>query len=263
MNHKSKHTTLRFSAAAPGYSEAVDIQRVAAHGVLEMLATVPPAKRIVDLGCGTGILTRLLAAQFPASEVHGVDNSEAMLQRARKETAQDARIVWHVADAASFCGAGTFDLAASSSSLHWMGPLSRLFANTMQLLSEGGQFVFSIMLDGTLGELHDLRRHLVPAKNPTARLPDAHEVLSSLGESGFHVESHRTEVVKVTYASARDMLATLHKQGVTGGAVSRGKAPLTRRDLTRLERSYDALYTLPDGGVYASFTVLFCRAVTS
>lgn len=258
---RSKHTSLRFSAAAPEYTAAADIQLIAARGVIELLAAVPGARRIVDLGCGTGILTRALAETYHGAEVHGVDISEAMIERARKETQSPAPIQWHAADAVSFADGGRFDLVASSSSLHWMGPLSGVFANTARLLTAGGTLAFSMMLDGTLGELHELRRHLAPSKEPASHMPCADEVLSSLKARGFRVHFHSRQMVSIHYANARDMLQRLHRQGVTGGPISRGEAPLTRKDLTRLERSYDASFTKPEGGVYASFVLLYCRAV--
>ena len=44
------------------------------------------ARRVVDLGCGTGALTERLATRFPGAHVVGVDRSEAMLARARERT---------------------------------------------------------------------------------------------------------------------------------------------------------------------------------
>ena len=42
------------------------------------------ATRIVDLGCGPGNSTELLVQRFPKAEVVGVDNSQPMLESARK-----------------------------------------------------------------------------------------------------------------------------------------------------------------------------------
>ena len=51
----------------------------------ELLARVPlsGAMRAVDLGCGPGNSTELVARRFPGAEVLGIDNSEAMLTAAR------------------------------------------------------------------------------------------------------------------------------------------------------------------------------------
>ena len=50
----------------------------------DLLARVPiEARRIVDLGCGPGTSTQLLAARYPRAHITGVDNSEQMLVAAR------------------------------------------------------------------------------------------------------------------------------------------------------------------------------------
>jgi malonyl-ACP O-methyltransferase BioC len=259
MNVEGKGICQRFSAAAAGYTAAADIQHLAAQGVVDLLGRVPSPARVVDLGCGTGILTRLIAQRFAAAEVCGVDISPAMIERARAETEPAGRISWQVADAASFAGEGGFDLAASSASFHWMGPLARLFGNVTRLLLPGGPLVFSIMLRGTLGELQALRRRLAPEKAPLAALPAADDVLAALRGSGFEVAFQRTDTVKLDYPSAGDMLRRLHDQGVTGGAVSRGRSVLTARQLACLESEYDREHAGP-GGVRASFVVMYVVA---
>ena len=59
---------------------------------VELLARVPPAEDpglVVDLGCGSGEITRLLAARWPGAAVQGVDNSPDMLDRARTGAAAE------------------------------------------------------------------------------------------------------------------------------------------------------------------------------
>src|ERR1700729_3476248 len=50
----------------------------------DLLARLSPdVRRIVDLGCGPGTSTQLLAARYPHAHIVGVDNSEQMLAAAR------------------------------------------------------------------------------------------------------------------------------------------------------------------------------------
>ena len=65
----------------------------------ELLARVPalqPARRlhIVDLGCGPGNSTELLVERFPDADVLGIDNSQAMLETARKQLPQATAKSW-------------------------------------------------------------------------------------------------------------------------------------------------------------------------
>ena len=85
-------------------------------GVVELLA---PARgeRILDLGCGTGHLTSLIAES--GAEVVGIDSSEDMVRVASKNY---PNIRFEVADARSLLFDGEFDAVFSNAVLHWGPP---------------------------------------------------------------------------------------------------------------------------------------------
>src|SRR5262245_48263896 len=88
---------------------------------LDLMARIPvPAPRtIIDLGCGAGNVTRLLAERWPQARVIGVDNSAAMLAAARAATEGDARHEWVEADLAHWRPASAADIVFSNAALHW------------------------------------------------------------------------------------------------------------------------------------------------
>jgi SAM-dependent methyltransferase len=81
------------------------------HDYFRALADELEAAKIVDLGCGTGLLTRTLATD--GREVIGIDPSRTMLDYARKQPGADA-VTWIDGDATAIDRAGDADLALSS-----------------------------------------------------------------------------------------------------------------------------------------------------
>ena len=103
----------------------------------ELLARVPltAPDSIVDLGCGPGNATRLLADRWPLAELTGVDRSSEMLAEARRD-GPDAG--WIEADLADWTPDRRFDLLYSNATLHWLDHHDVLFPRLMTLLRPGG-----------------------------------------------------------------------------------------------------------------------------
>jgi trans-aconitate 2-methyltransferase len=91
--------------------------------------------RIVDLGCGPGTSTRLLANRFPGARITAVDISEPMLAVAAKR-APTAEFV--LADINSWRPDEPPDLVFADSALQWIDDHERLFQRLMGWLAPGG-----------------------------------------------------------------------------------------------------------------------------
>jgi SAM-dependent methyltransferase len=79
--------------------------------------------RVADVGCGLGTSTRLLAAAYPKSTIHGFDYHDESIRMAReraREAGLDSNTSFEVAAAAAFPGTG-YDLVAMFDCLHDMG----------------------------------------------------------------------------------------------------------------------------------------------
>lgn len=113
-----------------------------------------PNMRIIDLGCGTGELTRELHARFAASETIGIDSSESMLQKA----SPSATLHFQLGDIASFTADRPFDLVFSNAALHWIPDHERLFARLMSLLEPNGQLAVQMPAN------HDHASHRIAAE---------------------------------------------------------------------------------------------------
>jgi trans-aconitate methyltransferase len=98
------------------------------------LLNVQAGERVLDLGCGDGVLTVLLV-QHGASVV-GVDASPEMIEAA-KARGIDAR----VADAHALAFDAQFDAVFSNAALHWMRKPEAVLAGVRRALKPGGRFV--------------------------------------------------------------------------------------------------------------------------
>ena len=127
--------------------QLVDVLRYSAHehlaGLVDeiVVATRPELRRLLDLGCGTGLAAPLLAR--PGRHLTGVDLSSRMLEKARARGGYDDLVQ---AEAVSFCTGkpDAFDLVFAADVLIYVGDPEALVAAVAQSLVPGGLFAFTI-----------------------------------------------------------------------------------------------------------------------
>ncbi|MEU0565896.1 class I SAM-dependent methyltransferase [Nonomuraea sp. NPDC005983] len=108
-----------------------------------------PGERVLDLGCGTGVLTAQIAAR--GADVLGIDGSSAMIEKA---LAQHPGIDFIVGDGHDFTVADAYDAVFSNAALHWMNrEPGMVIANIHQALTPGGRFVAEMGGAGNCAEL--------------------------------------------------------------------------------------------------------------
>lgn len=104
---------------------------------LDLIGAIPdidPAV-VVDLGCGSGNITRLLAQQWPRASVTGIDDSEAMLAKAADEPGS---IHWMTQSVADWGSLECADVVFSNAALHWLPDHATLFKRLVDALKPGG-----------------------------------------------------------------------------------------------------------------------------
>jgi trans-aconitate 2-methyltransferase len=108
----------------------------------------------VDLGCGTGSLTRKLHEALGARSTLGIDRSARMLDDARHSTLPPG-LRFEVGDMNDFSATAAYDLIFSNAAFHWVPDHEALIGRLAAALKPGGQLAFQIPAS------HDTISHLV------------------------------------------------------------------------------------------------------
>ena len=140
----------------PAQYERFQAQRQQPFFDLLALVRGRPGMRVVDLGCGTGTLTRELHLALAARETVGIDSSPAMLARAAPLAVAGLR--FEPGDIAEFAAAGAYDLVFSNAALHWVPDQATLLRRLSEALTPGGQLAVQVPAS------HDDAAHRVAAE---------------------------------------------------------------------------------------------------
>ncbi|MBB4663568.1 class I SAM-dependent methyltransferase [Conexibacter arvalis] len=203
--------------------------------VLERLE-LDGGETVLDLGCGTGRITRALLERLPDGRVIAVDGSAAMVAAARENLPAERATVVHsdllALDLAGLPGIPA-DAAISTATFHWIADHDALFARVRDQLRPGAQFVAQC---GGAGNLARVR----PAIDRVAAGPafadvfagwrgpwhyaTAEETAAKLERAGFEVADCWLQPWPVTVADPRTFYATV----ILGAHLDR--LPAARRD---------------------------------
>ena len=126
--------------------------------LLRYLPELPPAPRILELGCGTGNLTVLLAARYPEARIEAMDISTESLAVARQRLNQNDRIHFQSADMQALDANATFDLVVSSIAIHHLNSSAKrtLFTSIHRCLHPNGCFAYADQFRGMTDAINEI-----------------------------------------------------------------------------------------------------------
>jgi malonyl-CoA O-methyltransferase len=244
-----------FGAAAGSYDAGADVQFTVAEALAAKVGALPlPAKpRVLEVGCGTGLLTRALARRLnaapgatPNTAWTITDIAAPMVAHCEKALATElpgARFM--VMDGAAPVLSPGFDLIASSLALQWFddpaGALRRLSA----LLAPEGQLAFATLGPGTFEEWQAACA-LSGVAAPARKYLSAQDFKRTL-PPGFRISLEQT-VIRRTYTDGWAFLQRLRQLGAHR-AVPEAQ-PLSAGALRRVLRATAGPFTVTYDVIY-------------
>ncbi|KAH6605470.1 trans-aconitate 2-methyltransferase [Trichoderma cornu-damae] len=131
----------------------------------DLLAQVPLAspKRIIDIGCGPGNSTEVLAKQWPDAQILGMDSSPNMIETARRALPD---LEFTVADLHSYTPEGSVDLLFSNAVFQWINFEDRIPIIRRLILSMKPGGVFALQVPDNYAERSHEAMRAVAEKGP-------------------------------------------------------------------------------------------------
>jgi trans-aconitate 2-methyltransferase len=237
--------------------------------VRDLLSALPDieARSAMDLGCGPGNSTEVLAARFPDAVVRGLDSSSDMIDAARRRL---PRVQFEVGGIEEWNDPGPFDVILANAVLQWVPDHAGLLPKLVAKLASGGGLAIQ-MPDNLDGPAHRLMRE-VATDGPWAHaLAGASAVRTPIGDANGYYELLRALCTKV------DIWRTTYHHPMRDGAAGivawfkgSGLRPFLEPLDTASRAAYLERYTaavalaypaMADGSVLLPFPRLFMTAI--
>ncbi len=215
----------KFGARAHLYDANADLQR----GVALRLATALPAlaaPRVLELGCGTGLLSRQLIERYPDGTFMLTDLSSDMLDQCRRNLGDAGkRLTFTLMNAEQPIVAGPFDLIVMSMTLHWLDDPLLALEQLRKLLAPGGVLSYATLS----GESFPEWREVLKVQGLPSGLIDMPALPGIFEEERIAID--------------KDPLAFLKRMKAVGGTMPKGSyRPLSPGALRRAIRMAEQRY---------------------
>ncbi|HEX9818638.1 MAG TPA: methyltransferase domain-containing protein [Methylomirabilota bacterium] len=181
------------------------------------LAALQPGERILDVGCGTGIVARRAAARAGAGgRVVGIDLNEGMLAVARRASSSRPGVEWRQGNATALpLPDGAFDAVFCQQMLQFVSDPPAALREMRRVLAPGGRAIVGVCrpvehAPAYVALADALKRHAGPEAEAMMRSPfpswSVDDVRALLGAAGFARVRVRIEVGAVRYPSPLEFL---------------------------------------------------------
>jgi malonyl-CoA O-methyltransferase len=213
---------VKFSRAADSYDNFAKVQMEVARRLAARLIRVQKesyVNTILEIGCGTGNFTSLLAERFPAAKIVALDFSPEMIARAQSKL-NNNNIEFVCAEGEQFLektAHSSFDLVVSNGSLQWFSNIGNALYHIARILTPGGSMFCSIFGPESLKEL-DKGLHAIQtlAAGIAAQAFPQEEQLQNALNNNFQDGRVEEELITKEYESAHDLLLHIKKTGTSG-----------------------------------------------
>ncbi len=249
-----------FSAAAAHYDAHAALQQEVGQRLLERLDYLKATPtHILDIGCGTGVITRALQQRYKKARVTGLDLAHGMAVYAHKKRTWLARERFVCADMEALpFAAQSFDLIVSNLALQWQDDLSAVFSEFQRVLKPGGALLFATFGPDTLMELRQSWR-AVDERIHVNRFMDMHDVGDALLRAHLADPVIDCEKICLTYRDVKTLMRELKAIGAHNVNQGRTHGLTPPNHLKKMMAHYET-FRRSDGYLPATYEIVYGNA---
>ena len=231
-----------FDRAASSYDQHAVLQREVEKRLLERIESqrLEPAV-ILDMGCGTGSASHLLATRFQRAKVIALDWAPAMLDKVVIKTDMQSSSDLNPLCADMHClpfASRSVDLVFSNLALQWSYDLPAIFREFRRVMTTDAMLVFSSFGPDTLLELKQAWRSVddLPHVND---FPDMHDIGDELLAAGFREPVMDAERLLLDYPDVKALMCELKGLGEQNVASNRLRGLTGKNRMQRVLTAYE------------------------
>lgn len=239
-----KLVSQHFSKSAQDYDIYAHIQKKMARELVgfAQLDCLKNIESILDIGCGTGNLTRVLIGLFPLADITCMDIAGGMIDHCR-DNFDNSKAEFVCADAEKYKLFREYDIIASNAAFQWFNDLRSTLKRLKESMRPGGVICFSTFGEKTFRELHmshckamrnlGIDRRSRPGQN-FYTLSELQNILNDLFDGEYSIRV-RSVTHYYYFNSVRDFFRSVKKIGANNSnAGYRHKNPRLIKELIRV-----------------------------
>ncbi|MGF9713292.1 malonyl-ACP O-methyltransferase [Paenibacillus sp. JMULE4] len=271
-----------FDRHAGSYDQYAVVQRTMADRLLQLVLKRKAPKnvsRIIEIGCGTGLLTGKLLEAYPEASVLAIDLSPQMAERTRQRYGDMAagRLETFVGDAEppgnddekwALTEYGQADVIISSATFQWFDEPGRTMKAWLGRLKPDGLLAFATFGPQTFVELHEAFR-AAERELGLSKMSHGQDFLSLAEWERLLVQSSGglkqsfaftglEDMDVQTFADVRSFLYSVKRVGAgNANSDSRETQRAGRRLFAEMEKKYTERFAVNNGGIRATYHLLY------
>lgn len=206
-NRNTHHEKIRrcFNLASSTYDDFCQPQQFIGNELINLLRKhTSQIRSIIDVGCGTGLITEKLHHAICVKNFYAIDISDQFLLKAKQRLNGYSINIYNQNFESFHFKEILFDTIFANMSLHWSSAWEKTLTTLHSHLSENGILAFSVPLAGSLVEL--------PAESRN-HFHSCSEILDYLAHAGFKIIEYSDQVLTYQFDSWKQAIQSIKAVG--------------------------------------------------